>query len=439
MDATQHEDWLRSLRREFHQRPEPAWREFWTTARIVTELESLAVDDIAVGPEILTGEDRLGLPDEEALQEWLDRARDLGVDEAVLEQLAGGYTGAIATVKRGEGPTIALRVDIDGLPRAEATDESHVPVAEGFESQNEGNMHACGHDAHITFGLGVIRAIQDSEFAGTLKMIFQPAEEVVGGAKAVATSGHLDDVDALLAVHVGLDHPTGEVVAGVDGFLAVSHIDARFSGEAAHAGGKPNAGRNAVQAMATAIQNLYAIPRHEDGATRINAGRVGGGSASNIIPEDAFIVGEVRGETTELKEYMKEEAHRIIRNAAEMHDCEVEISGGSEAPSAQSDEAVVEHVARVAGDNDRVTSLLRRDDLGGSEDATYLMRRVQERGGVAGYVAIGTDHPGGHHTATFDVDEESLVVGVEVLTDAILALAADESIRGDDVGVNADG
>jgi aminobenzoyl-glutamate utilization protein A len=441
MDATQYEDWLRSLRREFHQRPEPAWREFWTTARIVEELEALGVDDIAVGPEILVGEDRLGLPDDEKFEEWLDRARDLGVDEDLLDRLAGGYTGAIATVERGEGPTIALRVDIDGLPRAEATDESHVPVAEGFESQNEGHMHACGHDAHITFGLGVIRAIQDSDFAGTLKVLFQPAEEVVGGAKAVATSGHLEDVDALLAVHIGLDHPTGEVVAGVDGFLAVSHVHARFTGEAAHAGGKPSAGRNAVQAMATAIQNLYAIPRHEDGATRINAGRVGGGNASNIIAEDAFIVGEVRGETTELKEYMKEEAHRVIRNAAEMHDCEIEISGGSEAPSAESDEAVVEHVARVAGDNDRVTSLLRRDDLGGSEDATYLMRRVQERGGVAGYVVVGTDHPGGHHTATFDVDEASLLVGVEVLTDAVLALADDSSLVDgeEEAGAKADG
>ncbi|PSP42813.1 amidohydrolase [Halobacteriales archaeon QH_2_66_30] len=395
MDATHYEDWLRSLRREFHQRPEPAWREFWTTARIVEELEAL------------------GVPEDEEFEEWLDRARDLGVNEDLLDRLAGGYTGAIATVERGEGPTIALRVDIDGLPRAEATDESHVPVADGFESQNDGHMHACGHDAHITFGLGVIRAIRDSDFAGTLKVLFQPAEEVVGGAKAVATSGHLDDVDALLAVHVGLDHPTGEVVAGVDGFLAVSHVDARFSGEAAHAGGKPSAGRNAVQAMATAIQNLYAIPRHEDGATRINAGR----------------------------EYMKEEAHRVIHNAAEMHDCEVEISGGSEAPSAESDEAVVEHVARVAGDNDRVTSLLRRDDLGGSEDATYLMRRVQERGGVAGYVAVGTDHPGGHHTATFDVDEASLLVGVEVLTDAVLALADDSSLVDgeEEAGAKADG
>jgi aminobenzoyl-glutamate utilization protein A len=436
MNVTTQEEWLRSLRREFHQWPEPAWREFHTTARIVEELEALDVDGIHVGPEILSGDDRLGVPDDDELQEWLDRARDLGADEEILEQVAGGYTGVVATVERGDGPTVALRVDIDGLPQTEATDGSHEPAAEGFRSRNEGHMHACGHDAHMTYGLGVIRAVTDSDFSGTLKVVFQPAEEYVGGGKAVANSGHLDDVDALLAVHIGLDHPTGEVVAGIDGFLAVSHIDARFSGEPAHAGGKPNAGRNAVQAMTTAVQNLYAIPRHEDGPTRVNAGRVGGGTASNIIAEDAFIRGEVRGQTTELMEYTKEKAQRIIHAAAEMHDCEVEIGGGGEAPSATSDEEIVEHVARVAEANDSVTSLLRRDDLGGSEDATYLMRRVQERGGVAGYVGVGTDHPGGHHTATFDVDEESLRIGVEVLTDAVLALAADESLAGNDSGTD---
>jgi aminobenzoyl-glutamate utilization protein A len=430
MDATQHEDWLRSLRREFHRRPEPAWREFYTTARIVEELESLDVDDVLVGPETLAGDDRLGVPEAAELDEWLARARETGVDGEVLDPIAGGYTGAIATIRRGEGPTIGLRVDIDGLPRAEATDDAHEPVAGDFRSVHDGHMHACGHDAHATIGLGVLRLVAESDFRGTLKVFFQPAEEIVGGGKAVAESGHLDDVDALLAVHVGLDHPTGEVVAGVDGFLAVSHVDAEFTGEPAHAGGKPNAGRNAVQAMATAVTNLYAIPRHEDGATRINAGRVGGGTASNIIPEEAFIAGEIRGETTELMEYTRDRAHRVIRAAAEMHGCDVEIEEGGRAPSATSDDAVVDHVAAAASGNDRVTSVMPRDDLGGSEDATYLMRRVQEQGGVAGYVAVGTDHPGGHHTATFDVDEASLPIGVEVLSEAVRSLGRDDSLTG---------
>jgi aminobenzoyl-glutamate utilization protein A len=179
--------------------------------------------------------------------------------------------------------------------------------------------------------------------------------------------------------------------------------------------------------MATAIQNLYAIPRHEDGPTRINAGRVGGGTASNIIPEEAFIHGEVRGETTDLMEYTRERAERVIESAAEMHGCSATIDHGAEAPSAQSDEPLVDHVAAVAEGIDRVDSVRRRDELGGSEDATYLMRRVQQQGGLASYVCVGTDHPGSHHTATFDVDEESLLIGVDVLTESIRGLAGDES------------
>ena len=431
MDVTAYEDWLVGLRREFHRYPEPAWREFWTTARIVDELRDLGVGEIHVGPDIMDESARASVPDESELKGWLARAREkaaeTGVDETILDQLEGGYTGALATIERGEGPTIALRVDIDGLPRAEATASGHEPAAEGFRSTNEGYMHACGHDAHATIGLGVIRAILDSDFEGTLKVVFQPAEELVAGAKPIAESGVLDDVDALLAIHIGLDHPTGEIVAGVGGFLAVSHLHATFEGEPAHAGGHPNRGRNAVQAMATAVQNLYGIPRHEDGETRINAGEVGGGSATNIIPESAYIHGEVRGETTELMEYTRDRATTIVESAATMHDCTVDIDYGATAPSAESDEELLKDVVAVAEGNERVTSLLRRDDLGGSEDASYLMARVQENGGLATFVGIGTDHPGGHHTATFDVDEDSLVLGVEVIADAMLRLSGPDS------------
>jgi len=418
-------DRLVALRREFHRRPEPAWREFWTTARIVEELEAIGVDEIAVGPDILADGERIAVPDDDELDEWFERAREAGAREDVLERTKGGYTGAMATIEGGGGPdapTVALRVDIDGLPRAESTADDHVPAREGFRSVT-GAMHACGHDAHVTFGLGVAETVVESDFEGTLKVVFQPAEETIGGGKPVAESGVLDDVDSLLAVHIGLDHPTGEVVAGVEGFLAVAQFRADFAGEPAHAGGQPNEGRNAVQAMATAVSNLYGIPRHEDGATRVNAGRVGGGTASNIIPEEAFIEGEVRGETTELMEYMRDRAHDALEGAALSHDCEVETTPTGGAPGAESDDAVVDVVEAVAERTAGVDSVLRRADLGGSEDATFLMRRVQEQGGHAAYVGVGTDHPGGHHTATFDVDEDSLTVGVDVLATALRELA----------------
>jgi aminobenzoyl-glutamate utilization protein A len=106
-----------------------------------------------------------------------------------------------------------------------------------------------------------------------------------------------------------------------------------------------------------------------------------------------------------------------------MHGCEVGVETGGEAPGAESDPALAAVVADAARSVDGVDSVLDSDDLGGSEDATYLMRRVQERGGKAAYVGIGTDHPGGHHSATFDVDEASIRIGVDVLSGAILRAA----------------
>lgn len=425
MDAAPYRDWLVSLRRSLHRRPEPAWCEFYTTARIVEELKSIGVDELFIGPDAIDTSQRQAVPDEATIAEWFGRASETDADQSILDQLAGGYTGVVATITGGDGPTVALRVDIDGLPRAESTDESHVPAATGFRSVHDGHMHACGHDAHAAIGLGVARMAVENGFPGTLKILFQPAEEKIGGGRAMAASGHLDDVDGLIAVHVGLDHPTGEVVAGIDGFLAVSHVAATFHGAGAHAGGQPNRGRNAVQAMATAVQNLYGIARHEDGATRINAGDVGGGTAANVIPEQSYIAGEVRGETTALMRYTRDRADQVIEAAAAMHDCEVEIEHSSVAPSGTSDDAVREYITEAAHGHDRVESVRSRAELGGSEDATYLMEHVQDQGGIAGYVGIGTDHPGGHHTATFDVDEESLLIGVEVLAEALTVMARD--------------
>ncbi|WEL16924.1 Metal-dependent amidase/aminoacylase/carboxypeptidase [Halorhabdus sp. SVX81] len=417
---------LKQLRRDLHRHPEPAWREFYTTARILEEIERIGVDEVFVGSEALDTAARAGVPDEDDLARWRERASEAGVDEATLDRLDSGQTGAIAVLRRGEGPTVGLRVDIDALPRTESSDPDHRPVAEGFRPEHDDAMHACGHDAHATIGVGVLEAIADSDFEGTLKLIFQPAEEVIGGGHAIAESGHLDDVDALLAIHIGLDYPTGEIVAGIEGMFAVSNFRAEFAGESAHAGGHPDHGRNAVQAMTTAVGNLYAIPRHTDGATRVNAGNVGGGSASNVIAESAYIEGEVRGGTTELREYMRERAETVIQSAAEMHECGGSVDWGAQAPSADPDPELRRLVYDVAGTVDGVASRRERGELGGSEDATYLMRRVQEHGGEATFVGIGTDHPGGHHTATFDVDETSIGIGVDVLREAILAISEQE-------------
>ena len=416
-------DRLSTLRRGFHRHPEPSWREFYTTHRLVEELRGLDVDGIAVGPDAYDPDDRMAVPEASSIEEWHDRARERGADGSLLETMEGGLTGVVAWLDRGDGPAIGLRVDIDGLFVEESREPSHVPAAESFRSENEGTMHACGHDAHMTWGLAVLEAIADSAFEGRLVVFFQPAEETGGGGHPMAESEFATDLEYLLAVHVGLGHPSGTVVAGIEKPLAMAHIDVAFRGTSAHAGLAPNEGDNAMQAMASAIQNAYAIPRHGDGMTRVNVGTARAGTASNVIAERAHLEAEVRGETTALMEWMKDQFARRTRGAAEMHGCEVDVDVVSESPRADSDPAlaaVVEEVARgVEGVDDVVPSA----EFGASEDATFLMRRVQEAGGLATYLVVGTDHPTSHHTPTFDVDERSLRIGADVLTGTILEIA----------------
>ncbi|XVH33643.1 amidohydrolase (plasmid) [Haloferacaceae archaeon DSL9] len=418
-------DTLASLRRAFHAYPEPGWCEFYTTCRLVEEIERIGVDECAVGRDAMKADERMAVPSDERLDEWFGRAKRAGAREDLLERCRGGYTGAVAVLERGDGPVVGLRVDIDALEITESDAGSHAPASEGFRSENEGVMHACGHDAHVTIGLGVLEAITKSDFAGTLKVIFQPAEELSGGGKAMAESAHLDDVEYLFAVHVGLDHPTGTVVAGVEKPLAMAHLTATFTGESAHAGKAPNEGSNAMQAMATAVQSAYAIPRHADGMTRVNFGRVEGGSASNVIADEVTLHGEVRGETTDLMVYTQNALDRRLLAAAEMHDCEVTPEVISESPRADSDDELRSVVAAAAEGVDGVEAIRPTVDFGASEDATFLMDRVQRNGGYATYLIVGADHPTSHHTPTFDVDERSIPIAVDVLTASIEAVAAE--------------
>lgn len=260
-------------------------------------------------------------------------------------------TGVIGILRCGEGPTVAMRFDIDALGVFEEHDLSHRPAKEGFNSVNEGFMHACGHDGHATIGLGVAKVLMSikDQLHGTVKLIFQPAEEGVRGAKSIVDNGHLDGVDYLIGSHVtnkSEDDPTA-VIPGSHGSLATTKYDVIFHGKSAHAGGSPEVGRNVMLAVGTAILNLYAIPRHSGGASRVNVGTVVAGSGRNVIADEAKMEIEVRGETTEINEYMKDYAVNIIESAAKMHGCTCEMKLMGAAYSLKSDEALMERVKRV--------------------------------------------------------------------------------------------
>jgi aminobenzoyl-glutamate utilization protein A len=412
---------LTEIRRDLHEHAESGWREFRTTALVAEELDSLGYET-HLGADAVNADGRLGVPDDDTIAAARKRAEDEGAPEDYLDRM-DGITGLVAVKRYGDGPVVGVRVDMDALDRQEAMDDDHRPAKEGFASAHPGEMHACAHDGHTAIGVGIARELAESGgFDGTLKLFFQPAEEGGRGGKPMSETSHLEDVEKMLALHLGLDEETGTVVAGYDRPLSNAKLDVTFHGEPAHAGGAPNAGKNANQALGAAIQNLFAIPRHADGVTRVNVGQVHANNAQNVISEEAAFRVEVRGETAELNEYMLHKARTVLEHAAGMHECTHEESLYGKTTTFECDQSMVDAVAAAAESVAGFSNLKERKAFGGSEDASYLIRRVQENGGEATYVGIGASNVAGHHTAYFDIDEDSLDIGVGVVCETLRGL-----------------
>ncbi len=411
---------LPELRRDLHTYPEGGWKEFRTTALVAKELDERGYT-LYLGADALSVDERLGVPEDDEIQRARERAREEGAPEAYLEQM-GSVTGLVAerTFGDGTGPIVGVRIDTDALEITESGDPDHRPQREGFGSTHPGEMHACGHDGHTAIGVGIARRLDsDTGFDGTVKLFFQPAEEGGRGGLSMSETDHLTDVEHFIGLHLGLGNETGTVIAGYDRPLSNAKLDVTFHGESAHAGKAPNEGRNALQAATTAIQSLYGIPRHQDGATRINVGRVESPNVQNAISDLARMRIEVRGERAEVNEYMLESAERIVEHAAGMHEVEYETSLYGKTTTFEADEALFSVVAEAARSVESVTDVTEHEQLQVSEDVSYLIRRVQKEGGEATFVGIGADHPSGHHTPQFDIDEDSLRIGVDVVVETL--------------------
>ena len=417
---------LTNIRRDFHRYPETGWLEMRTSAIIAKHLTEL-------GYEVLTGRDvclegaRMGLPPRKTIDAHAQRVMEQGVPaEYLTSDMREGFTGVIGILRCGEGPTLAMRFDVDALGMIECDDETHRPAREGFSSRNPGMMHACGHDAHAAIGLGTAKALMalKDELRGTLKLIFQPGEEGARGAKAIVAKGHLDDVDFFIGAHVAptQDLDDGDVTPGTYGSLATTKYDVTFSGLAAHAGGYPERGRSALVAAASAVLALHAIPRHSAGQSRINVGTLHAGTGRNVIADRAVLELEVRGETTEINRFMAESARNACMGAAAMHGCTCEITTMGEAEGQQSDIALLDRIADVVARDlpDLRISSVKNAQNWGSEDISVMMNRVQAHGGQATYMRIMTPMASAQHTVKFDFDEMVLPRGVEVFSAAAL-------------------
>lgn len=415
--AEEQRDELIQLRRDFHRYPETSWLEMRTSAKIAEYLTELGME-VLTGKNVCREEARIGVPDPDILERHFSQVKEQGAPARFLtEELEQGYTGVVGILRCGEGPTVALRFDIDALPMEEAEDLEHRPFREGFSSQNPGMMHACGHDCHAAIGLGTARILSElrDQLHGTVKFLFQPGEEGTKGAYAMVENGHLDGVDYFAGTHVAPDdkEDDGDITPGTYGSLATCKYNVFFHGQAAHAGGFPEEGKNAVLAAAHAAVGLSGIARHSQGISRVNVGVIRGGSNSNVVADEAMISMEVRGETDEINQYMDRRAKEICQAAAMMEECSCEMRLMGRAPSQVSSPELIDRISNLVRNHlpqYRVSSNPNAKNWG-SEDIGFMMNRVQEQGGRAVYMRTMTKMASPQHTVRFDVDEDVLVKG----------------------------
>lgn len=195
--------------------------------------------------------------------------------------------------------------------------------------------------------------------------------------------------------------------------LPTTKWDVEFFGRSSHAGGAPELGKNALLAASTATLNLHSIPRHSEGATRVNVGKLVGGSGRNIVPDYAKLELETRGEKENINNYLSTEAVRIVKAAARMYDVDVVLTKMGESGRTTGNPSLVSDLRKVFAYSSYISDIKDSMPLGASEDIVHMMKRVQEKGGQSTYMLFGTPLAAAHHMPEFNFSEEVLKVGID--------------------------
>ena len=401
-------------RRKLHKHPEIAWTEFLTTQVIVNRVRELGFKTVL--GEALFNKDAVLGREPAVVEAAMARSLKLGMDKKLLDEMQG-YTGCMAIWETGRpGPVTALRFDIDCVNVEENHNDTNEAFCGGFDSECAGLMHACGHDAHAAMGLAVAHWIHDNadSLCGTIKIVFQPAEEGTKGASGIAASDNLDDVDYLIGAHIGVAAHLHEVAIIRSGFLSTTKMNVSFTGVPAHAGAAAELGRNALMAACSASMQVMGIARHGQGDTSVNIGTLRAGEGRNVVPVHASIEMEVRGKTAAINQYMQDTAERMVRGSAESYGVQYKIDVMGKAESVACDEDFSDMVKEAAQSVEGVTRVFDIVGCTGSEDCSLLINKVQSHGGKAAFFFYGCNNHG-HHKSDFEIqDTESMPVGLEV-------------------------
>ena len=349
----------------------------------------------------------LGFAEQRTSQKVSDYLTDLGL---VVEEVA--ETGVVGTLEVGPGPTLALRADMDALPITEQTDVT-------YKSESEGVMHACGHDGHTAILLAtakVLTEFQDS-LTGTIKFIFQPAEEGPGGAQPLIEAGVLEkpQVDNIFGLHINNQLPTGTIGVQKSAVSAAAdEINLTVIGESGHAS-TPQRGTDAIYIageIVTSLQSVISrrIDPHQTAV--INLGTIEGGYRRNVIADKVKITGTVRTTDPDLREKMPIEIERIIKGIASSQGADYELEYNFGYPVLINNTALVEKITAKLRTNNYFDNIkyLPRPSMG-AEDFAYYLQKVPGVFFRLGAGGLDCNYYDAHH-AKFNFDEAALKEGV---------------------------
>jgi amidohydrolase len=341
----------------------------------------------------------------------------------IAHQTGIAKTGIVGWIEGSRpGKTVLLRADIDALPIDELND---VP----YKSNTPGVMHACGHDAHTAILLGVARLLNErrGDFAGTVKLLFQPAEEVPpGGAKPMIEAGVLENptVDAAFGVHLAQDIPAGSIgVCAGPMTAAPDSINIRIRGLGGHAAG-PHRCIDPIVVAALCIVALQTLVSREVNPLRqavVTIGNLHAGSVRNIIPEEAIMEGTVRTFDEEIRQDLARRIPELVRGIATAMRAEADVTFEFGYPTLVNDHAMADVVRDVVRDVLGPEKLLEREPSMVGEDMSYFLQRVPGCFFMVGTHNIERGLIYGHHHPRFDIDDEAaLPVGVATLATVAL-------------------
>ncbi len=405
-----------------------------------------------VAPALQTKVDKMVIAEEPKIVEWrrhihqypelsnretktaamvAEHLRSLGIDV----KTGVAHTGVIGILKGTKsGPVIALRADMDALP---VTEKNDLPFASKektvFNSQETGVMHACGHDAHtaILMGVAEILSKNKADLKGTVKFIFQPAEEGAptgeeGGAPLVVKEGALDDVDVIFGLHVRAMTPLGKIEYKPGGFMAASDwFTIKVHGRQAH-GAAPWKGVDPIVISSQIIQGLQAIISRQTELTKepavLTVGRINAGIRENIIPQDAEMAGTIRTFDRDMQKMIHEKVKLTAEKIAESGGATAEVTFESKVPVTYNDKALTEKMlpglVRAAGAN----NVVQISPDTGSEDFAYYLQKVPGLFFFVGVCPPDVDpaKAPSHHTPDFMMDERGMIIGLKAMLNVTL-------------------